>query len=43
MMTIGYGDIVPLGAARFLAILQSVLGITVWSMYVIALVRRYID
>lgn len=43
MMTIGYGDIVPLGAARFLAILQSVLGITVWSMYVIALVRKYID
>jgi len=43
MMTVGYGDIVPLGTARFLAVLQSTLGITVWSLYVVALVRKYID
>ena len=43
MMTIGYGDIVPLGIARYLAIIESVLGITVWSVYVVALVRKYID
>jgi hypothetical protein len=43
MMTVGYGDIVPLGTARFLAVLESILGITVWSLYVVALVRKYID
>jgi len=43
MMTVGYGDIVPLGIARFLAVIESVLGITVWGVYVVALVRKYID
>ena len=43
MMTVGYGDIVPLGFARYIAIIEAALGITVWSMYVIALVRKYID
>jgi len=43
MMTIGYGDIVPLGIARYLAIIESVLGIAAWSLYVVALVRKYID
>jgi len=43
MMTIGYGDIVPLGIARYLAIIESVLGIATWSLYVVALVRKYID
>lgn len=43
MMTVGYGDIVPLGMARYLAIIESVLGVTVWSVFVVALVRKYID
>jgi hypothetical protein len=43
MTTIGYGDIVPLGFARLLAVLESVLGIMVWSLFVVALVRKYID
>jgi len=43
MMTIGYGDIVPLGIARYLAIIESVFGIASWSLYVVALVRKYID
>ena len=43
MMTVGYGDIVPLGLARYFAIVESVLGIMIWGIYVVALVRKYIE
>ena len=34
MMTVGYGDIVPLGFARYIAIIEAALGITVYMEYV---------
>lgn len=41
--TIGYGDITPVGFARFLAVLEGLLGIVLSSALVVSLVRRHIE
>ena len=41
--TIGYGDITPMGFARFLAVLEGLLGIVLSSALVVSLVRRHIE
>lgn len=41
--TIGYGDITPIGFARFLAVLEGMLGIVLSSALVVSLVRRHIE
>ncbi|GKS83381.1 hypothetical protein AVMA1855_04535 [Acidovorax sp. SUPP1855] len=41
--TIGYGDITPMGFARFLAVLEGLLGIVLSSAFVVSLVRRHIE
>ncbi len=43
MMTVGYGDIVPLGLARWLAIFESMFGVSLWALYIVALTRKYVD
>jgi len=41
--TIGYGDISPVGYARFFAISEGLLGMLLSSSFLVSLVRRYID
>ena len=41
--TIGYGDITPIGFARFLAVLEGLFGIVLSSALVVSLVRRHIE
>jgi hypothetical protein len=41
--TIGYGDLVPIGMARFIAAAEGLLGITLVSAFVVALVKRYVE
>jgi hypothetical protein len=41
--TIGYGDITPMGCARFLAVLEGLFGIVLSSALVVSLVRRHIE
>lgn len=41
--TIGYGDITPMGLARFLAVLEGLFGIVLSSALVVSLVRRHIE
>lgn len=41
--TIGYGDITSTGFARFLAVLEGLLGIVLSSALVVSLVRRHIE
>ncbi|MBD3263972.1 MAG: hypothetical protein GF375_02575, partial [Candidatus Omnitrophica bacterium] len=40
--TVGYGDIVPLGFSRVVALLESFSGIFIMPLFVIALSRRYL-
>lgn len=40
--TVGFGDYVPLGMARFLSILEAFSGIFLMPLFVIALTRRYL-
>lgn len=42
-LTIGYGDIAPFGLARFLALLEGIVGVTLMSSFVVALTRKYVD
>lgn len=42
-VTISYGDIQPIGIPQLVAFSQGMLGIIVASLFVIALVRRYLD
>lgn len=41
--TIGFGDIAPRGFARILTITEGLLGITVMSGFLVALVKKYLD
>lgn len=41
--TLGYGDILPLGFARALAVSEGLLGIVLSSALVVSIVRRYIE
>jgi len=41
--TIGYGDLVPVGMARFVAAVEGLLGVTLVSSFVVALVKRYVE
>jgi len=41
--TIGYGDISPIDGARVLAVMEGILGISVMSCFLVALVKKYID
>jgi len=41
--TVGYGDISPLGGARVFAVVEGVLGISIMSSFLVALVKKYID
>lgn len=41
--TIGYGDITPMGFARFLAVLEGLLGIVLSSALLVSLTRRHIE
>lgn len=41
--TIGFGDVVPKGAMRFLTILEGCLGVLISSSFVVSLVKKYID
>jgi hypothetical protein len=41
--TIGYGDIAPIGFARFLAVSEGAAGIFLISSFVVALVRKYVE
>lgn len=41
--TIGYGDITPVGPARFLSVLEGITGVTLMSSFVVALTRKYVD
>lgn len=41
--TIGYGDLAPIGLARFIAVVEGLLGITLVSSFVVALVKRYVE
>jgi len=40
--TLGYGDIVPVGWLRFVALIESISGFVMVPMFVIALTRRYL-
>lgn len=41
--TIGYGDVTPMGFARFLAVLEGLLGILLSSGLAVSLVRRHVE
>lgn len=41
--TIGFGDIAPQGAARLLTILEGLMGISIMSGFLVALVKKYLD
>ena len=41
--TIGYGDLSPLGLARFLAVIEGLFGLLTGSAFLVSLVRGYCD
>jgi hypothetical protein len=41
--TVGYGDIVPMGAARYLAMTEAFCGIVMSSGLAVSIARRYIE
>lgn len=41
--TIGYGDIVPAGHARCVAVIEGLSGVLLASCFVVSLVRRHVD
>jgi len=41
--TVGYGDITPDGLARFLAISEAIVGVTLAGGFIVALTRKYVD
>ncbi len=41
--TIGYGDIIPAGFERVLAVMEGILGICTTSSFLVALVKKYVD
>lgn len=41
--TLGYGDIIPLGYARFFALTEAFSGIVLMNMFLVALLKKYID
>lgn len=42
-LTIGYADFAPLGPARFLAVIEGLVGVTLMSSFIVALTRKYVD
>jgi hypothetical protein len=41
--TIGYGDLAPIGIARFFAATEGLVGIVIASSFIVSLVKRYIE
>jgi hypothetical protein len=41
--TIGYGDLAPIGIARFFAATEGLVGIVIASSFFVSLVKRYIE
>ncbi len=41
--TIGYGDITPVGLARFVAVFEGIAGVALVSAFVVALTRKFVD
>jgi len=41
--TIGYGDIAPLGTARYVAVSEGAVGVTLLSALLVAMTRKYVD
>ena len=42
-LTIGYGDITPIGFCRFIAIIEGLFGVVLVSSILVSLIRKYVD